>query len=260
MALWGRRNYFVVLLEPAPAVPLGLVLELDGLDEDDDEPPLAWSFLVVSVELDEELDGELDMLGEVVPEADEELGELGVAVVPLADEELEPDGEVVAPDGEVADELEERSAPRSHAVSSVAPSARETATATVDILMGPPWLGYWKEGARIGPRQFLIVGWVSLERGPLPSSFDWKSRRCSACFGSTWPCVGFAPSRLSVLEGALALGAGVFADVVEDPAAAEGTADELSVFGDGGVAVLRSHPDRSTREKTSAAVHRFIIV
>ena len=118
-----------VLLEPAPAAPLG-VLGLDGLvdEEDEDEPPLAWSFLLMSIEVDEELEPE----GAV----------LGAAVVPLADEDEEP-GAVVAPDGAVVDdELEERSAPRSHAVISVAPSARETATAIVDILMGPPWLGY----------------------------------------------------------------------------------------------------------------------
>jgi hypothetical protein len=145
------------VLEPLAAEPLGVELELDGavLDEDEDEPPLALSFFVFrSIEVDEELepDGAL-VLGEVVPEADEdEDGVLGVAVVPLADDEDEP-GAVVEPDGAVVeDELEERSAPRSHAVISVAPSARETATARVDILMGPPWLGYWKAGANIGPR------------------------------------------------------------------------------------------------------------
>ncbi len=118
-----------VLLEPAPAAPLG-ELELDGLVllEDEEEPPLALSFLFRSIEVDEELEPE----GAV----------LGAAVVPLADEDDEP-GAVVAPDGEVVDEeLDERSAPRSHAVISVAPSARETATAIVDSLMGPPWLGY----------------------------------------------------------------------------------------------------------------------
>lgn len=126
-----------VLLEPAPAVPLGLALELDGVDEDEDEPPLALSFLFRSIEVEDELEPDGDVLG--------------AAVVPLADEEDEPDGEVVAPEGDV-DELDERSAPRSHAVISVAPSARETATARVDILMGPPWLGYWKRRANIGPR------------------------------------------------------------------------------------------------------------
>jgi len=115
-----------VLLEPAPAEPLRLP-ELDGavLDEDEDDPPLAWSFLLRSIEVDEEL----------------ELG--GVAVVPPADDEDDEPGAVVAPEeGEVEDELDERSAPRSHAVISDAPSARETATAIVDNLMWPPWLGY----------------------------------------------------------------------------------------------------------------------
>jgi len=123
-----------VLLEPAPAEPLGLV-ELDGaLDEDEDDPPLAWSFLLRSIEVDEEL----------------ELG--GVAVVPPADDEDDEPGAVVAPEGAVEDELDERSAPRSHAVISDAPSARETAIAIVDNLMWPPWLGYRKKAARIGPR------------------------------------------------------------------------------------------------------------
>ena len=114
-----------VLLEPAPAEPLRLP-ELDGavLDEDEDDPPLAWSFLLMSIEVDEEL----------------ELG--GVAVVPPADDEDDEPGAVVAPEGAVEDELDERSAPRSHAVISDAPSARETATAIVDNLMWPPWLGY----------------------------------------------------------------------------------------------------------------------
>ena len=113
-----------VLLEPAPAEPLGLV-ELDGalLDEDEDEPPLAWSFLLMSTEVDEELEP-----GAV----------LGEVVVPPADEDEEPDGEVVEPEGAVEDE---RSAPRSHAAISDAPSARETATARVESLMWPPWLG-----------------------------------------------------------------------------------------------------------------------
>jgi len=129
----------VLLLEPLAAD--GVELELDGvlLDEDEDDPPLALSFFVFrSIEVDEELEPD----GAV----------LGAAVVPLADEDEEP-GAVVAPDGEVVDEeLVERSAPRSHAVISVAPSARETATAIVDNLMWPPWLGYWKAVANIEPR------------------------------------------------------------------------------------------------------------
>jgi hypothetical protein len=114
-----------VLLEPAPAEPLRLP-ELDGgvLDEDEDDPPLAWSFLLMSIEVDEEL--ELGGVVEVVPPADDE-DEPGAAV--------EPDGAVVE------DELDERSAARSHAVISDAPSARETATAMVESLMWPPWLG-----------------------------------------------------------------------------------------------------------------------
>jgi hypothetical protein len=151
-----------VLLEPAPAEPLGLVGAL--LDEDEDDPPLAWSFLLRSIEVDEEL----------------ELG--GVAVVPPADDEDDEPGVVVAPDeGEVEDELDERSAPRSQAAISDAPSARETATAIVDNLMWPPWLGYKDKQQGSGRdcyvstrgasvlRQFLIVGFVSLLCGPEPS-------------------------------------------------------------------------------------------
>ena len=121
-----------VLLEPAPAEPLrlpepdGAALEdeepdgaLDGaaLDEDEDDP-LGWSFLLMSIEVDEEL----------------ELG--GVAVVPPADDvDDEVPGAFVAPEGAVDVDL-------SHAAISDAPSAKETATAIVDNLMRPPWLGY----------------------------------------------------------------------------------------------------------------------
>src|SRR5205085_1783904 len=52
----------------------------------------------------------------------------------------------------------------------------------------------------------------------------------------------------------------VFAGVTEDPAAAWGTADEVSVFGDGVVVVLRSHPATSTAARASAKVHSFIVV
>jgi hypothetical protein len=84
--------------------------------------------LLTSIEVDEELEPEGAVLGELV--------------VPPAEDDDEPEGDVVEPEGVVEDELEERSAPRSHAAISDAPSATETATARVDILMGPPWLGY----------------------------------------------------------------------------------------------------------------------
>ena len=102
--------------------------------------------------------------------------------------------------------------------------------------------------------QFFVVGCVSLERGPLESSFDWKSRCWLACFGSTCPCVGFDPSRFSLADGVPVLD-----DVVEDPAAACGTADEVSVFGDGVVAVLRSHPATSAAAKARVRTHSFIV-
>jgi hypothetical protein len=139
-----------VLEEPAPAAP-PLVPELEGAAELlEDAPPLAGLF--VESLLEEELEPEGLALG-VLPAADEddEPGvALGAEVVPLALDE-EPEGDEVAPEGEVDEELEERSAARSHAVISDAPSARETATASVESLMWPPWLGYWITGARIGP-------------------------------------------------------------------------------------------------------------
>ena len=142
-----------VLLAPAPAAP-PLVPELDGEALEDDAPPLA-GLLLESLELDELepeglADGELlEPDEDALPEGDA-LGE--VVAPPLADEDEEPEGEVVAPEGEVDDEeLDDLSAPRSHAVISEAPSARETATARVESLMWPPWLGYLMQGARIGP-------------------------------------------------------------------------------------------------------------
>lgn len=75
-----------------------------------------------SIELDEELDG-LE----------------GVLVAP---DEDEPDGDVeglVVDDDPVAALLPP---PLSQAVSRLAPSAMETAIATVDNFMWPPWLGY----------------------------------------------------------------------------------------------------------------------
>jgi len=127
------------VLEPEPAEPLMLEeLEPDGaeLEPDDgaaldeDEEPLGALSLLMSIEVDEELEPE----GAV----------LGVLAVPPAEDEDEPDGAVLEPlAGDVVDELDdERSAARSHAVISDAPSARETATAIVESLMWPPWLGY----------------------------------------------------------------------------------------------------------------------
>jgi hypothetical protein len=139
---------------PAPAEPLGLLLLELGLDdEDEDAPPLACSFFCVSAELDEELEPEGGVDGEAPPPEDEdaEPDGLGVVAPPLADDEDEPEGEVVEPEGAVEDDEELRSAPRSHEASSAAPNAMETATAIVESLMWPPWLGYWSEGARIGP-------------------------------------------------------------------------------------------------------------
>ena len=118
---------------------------LDELELGVDEvaPPPDW--LLSWSELDEDeledgvlLEGEEPMLAE--PDAEPE-GLDGV-VAPLEDDE--PDGEL---DGVVVldeEPVAARSLPaRSHAVSRLAPSARETATARVDTLMRPPWLGYF---------------------------------------------------------------------------------------------------------------------
>ena len=93
------------LVEPAPAAPL-VEDEPDGVEEE--APPPACSFFVVSVELDDE---------EAAPE-----GEVLGAVV-------EPEGARV---------LSVRLQPASTA----APNARDTARANVETFMWPPWLGY----------------------------------------------------------------------------------------------------------------------
>jgi hypothetical protein len=110
---------------PLPAEPLGL--EELGVELEDEAPPLAESFFCASIEPeDDELDGLLlDGLD-------------GVLVAP---DEDEPDGDV---DGLVVDDEPVAALlppPLSHAVSRLAPSAMETATASVDNLMWPPWLG-----------------------------------------------------------------------------------------------------------------------
>lgn len=112
------------LLEPAPAVPLGLELELDG-EELEDAPPLA-GLLVESLE-ELELDGD-DALpeGELLEPEDDPLLE--------GDEDIEPEGEVVDPEGDVLRSLE-----RLQPVTTAVPSARVTASAKVESLMRPPW-------------------------------------------------------------------------------------------------------------------------
>jgi hypothetical protein len=185
---------------PLPAAP-GLPEEL-GLDEEEDAPPLDglfWSELVE--ELDEgELDGEEPMVAEPELELD---GLDGVLVAPLEDEE--PEGEL---DGLVVldEPVAARSFPaRSQAVSIVAPSAMETAIARVDSLMWPPWFwGTWgfEQGLGRAARHLSIyllrvMGAVSALFGPAESPLCWKSRCCSAWFGSTG-CESGAPElRLS---------------------------------------------------------------
>jgi hypothetical protein len=111
-----------VLLEPLDALPLG---ELGGVAV---EPPAPLEELL--------LDGELGLVDDE-PDAEPD-GELGVVVAepePLAEPEVEPAPGVVR--------VAERSPASSpQAVSILAPSAIEIATARAESLIsGPPWLG-----------------------------------------------------------------------------------------------------------------------
>jgi len=262
---------------PAPAEPLGVdELELDGelLDE---APPLALSFFASSDEDDEELAPgvELDEGELVVPEAeleDEPGVALGELVVPEPDMELEDEPGVVAPepDGEVVEDEDVEPAGALEPVSDLLqpaiiapPNARETARARVESFMWPPWLGYGKEAARIGPRRLrsypaarifhLRSGVVSGLFGPAWSPLCWKSRCCADDFGSTWPCCGLAPSRFSD-----AVGVPAWDEVVVDPEAADGTEDVVSVFGDGVGVALRSQPAAKASETAAAKVRNLI--
>ena len=80
-----------------------------------------------------------------------DMGDDGEVLEP-ADEDAEPDGELVAPEGAVLVPREAARSPvLSHAVSSVAPRATDTASAMDVNLMWPPWLGYSGKAARNGP-------------------------------------------------------------------------------------------------------------
>jgi hypothetical protein len=121
-----------VLVEPDPAEPL---IELD-------EEPLGAVDELLSLLMSTDVEDELEPEGAV----------LGVEAVPPADDEDEPEGAAVEPEGAVELELEARSLVRSQAAINEAPSARDTATAIVESLMRPPWLGYKYWAANIGPR------------------------------------------------------------------------------------------------------------
>jgi len=230
-----------------------------------------------AAELDEDEDGvavEPEPAEPLIVELDEELP--GVADEPLSllmstevEDELEPAGARVEPEGAVVLELElERSAARSQAAINEAPSARETATAIVESLMRPPWLGYKVLGSKYRaaivkplvnrrPFQFFEVGCASLLWGPDASSLCWKSRCWSASFGSTCPCVGLAPSRFSDALGE-PFAEDVVPAVVVEPLADEGVADDVSVFGDGGVVSDRLQPASRPSEIATASVKTFI--
>ena len=121
------------LLDPLAALPLGC----DGaaLELELDEPPEAGALGVA-------LDEELELLSLLFMSTDAE-----------PEVELEPDGAVAGVEVEPADDEDEpaggvvretvRSPSRSQPVSKPAPSARDTATASVEsFIMWPPWLGY----------------------------------------------------------------------------------------------------------------------
>jgi len=137
---------------PAPAEPPLEELEEGAALDDDEAPPLALSFFWMSTEVDEELEPEGAALE---PEGDD--------VVPEAELEDEPGavlGEAVEPDGAVVLDEDEPVAPGARLAlllspqpaRTAAPNAMETAIARVESFMWPPWLGYRKEAARIGPR------------------------------------------------------------------------------------------------------------
>jgi hypothetical protein len=141
-----------LLLEPLVPEP-----ELELPDDESLEPeleplePLLDGLFVVSLELDEELglDGEAD--GEVLDEPDADEGLEGEVLEP--DDEDGLDGEVLLEGALVAprDELLPPLPLLSQPVTSAVPSARETAMASVDNLMWPPWLGYGELAASNGP-------------------------------------------------------------------------------------------------------------
>ena len=119
--------------EPAPAEPLVLLLEDEGLE---DAPPPALFLSSVDIDPDAEPEAEPEGLG---------------AGAALDEEEAEPDGEVAAPDGvevEPDEELAPEGAVRVSRVTvslspqAARPKARATAAASVVSFMKfPPWLG-----------------------------------------------------------------------------------------------------------------------
>jgi hypothetical protein len=137
------------VVEPEAAEPPFEEPDDGAAEEDDEAPPLALSFFWMSIEVDEELEPEGAAL--------EPEGELVVPAAELDDEPGAVLGDAVEPAGAVV-VLDELAAPGARelllspqAVSAAAPNVRETAIARVESFMWPPWLGYWKEAARIGP-------------------------------------------------------------------------------------------------------------
>ena len=140
-----------------PALPeADGVLDEDGEDELEldgvllDEPLAALPLGVDDGVLDElELDAppEAGAAGEALDELDELLSVDEEPIEPEAEPDAEPegadDGEVVEPEDEVELGDFALGAPsRSQAVSTLAPSAMDTAAARIESLMWPPWLGY----------------------------------------------------------------------------------------------------------------------
>ena len=118
-----------------------LLLELSVLLGVEVEPAEPLEVLLSLEELDELEEGDAEE-GEVLiePDADEDDGLDGVLVEPDADDEDGLDGEVLL-EGAVLAPRDAVLLLRSQPASAV-PSARDTAIAIADNLMGPPWLGY----------------------------------------------------------------------------------------------------------------------
>ena len=136
-----------------------LELELDGADWLAVAPPEA-DFFSVSVVVDDELDAPDDgALGGVAEDEELDEPEAGGVTVAEPDTELPLDGELGVVDEDedavsrgadgVAVELEDEvrwSGPRSQAAR---PRAMATASAIVEILMRPPWVGYKGVGSSL---------------------------------------------------------------------------------------------------------------
>ena len=136
------------VLAPAELLDDGVLADEDGvLDEDGLDGALLEPLAALPVDGDVGVLDELELLEP--PDAGAlELLSLFMSTVAEPEVELEPDG-VLGVVVEPAEDEDEggvvfetvRSPSRSQPVSKPAPSARDTAVARIESLMGPPWLG-----------------------------------------------------------------------------------------------------------------------